>query len=64
MNNIEDIKADIIQDYSKFAELAMNGMKDTMNLKQIAINNFELKIEELIKAVEIRCLDVSNYNTD
>jgi hypothetical protein len=49
MNKIEEIKKDILQDYAEFAELAMMGMNDTMNLKEIAINNFELKINELIK---------------
>lgn len=49
MNNIEEIKKDIINDYSEFTELAMMGMRDTMNLRQIAIDNFEQKIENLIK---------------
>lgn len=64
MNKTEEIKQNIIRDYSEYAELAMIGIKDTMNLRQISVDNFILKVDELIKEVAINSLEVPYSNTD
>lgn len=51
MNKLEAIKQEIINDYSNWVEEAIKPLTDNIGIKNIAVDNFKLKLDKLIEYV-------------
>lgn len=49
---VEEIKAEIIKDYRDWVELNFIGCLDQIGLACVAVENFELKLDKLIKTIQ------------
>ena len=51
-DEIRTLKEICLEDYRKWVKLGLLGMRDEIELEKMSIDNFELKIDNLIKLIE------------